>query len=447
MAFEVNFDGLVGPTHNYSGLSFGNVASTRHGRSASNPREAAKQGLAKMKALHDMGFKQGVLAPQERPDVASLRRLGFGGDDAAVLLQAAKDAPAILAAVSSASAMWTANAATVSPSADTLDGRVHFTPANLNNKFHRSIEHPVTHRVLQAMFHDESAFAVHEALPAQMHFGDEGAANHTRLCGDYGKPGVEFFVFGASAFDSRYPTPARFPARQTLEACQAVARLHGLQADGVVYAQQDPATVDAGVFHNDVIAVGNGPVLFHHEKAFLQQKAVLAELQEKLARKGADFVSVEVPDSVISVDEAVKSYLFNSQLLSKPDGKMVIVVPEECRNQDKVWHYLQTLAGAGGAIDEVRAFDLKQSMQNGGGPACLRLRVVLSEQELAVVNQNVLMSDVLYGKLTQWVDRHYRDRLLPEDLADSALLNECRVALDELTQLLGLGSVYPFQLV
>ena len=27
MAYEVNFDGLVGPTHNYAGLSYGNVAS------------------------------------------------------------------------------------------------------------------------------------------------------------------------------------------------------------------------------------------------------------------------------------------------------------------------------------------------------------------------------------------------------------------------------------
>jgi len=277
-AFEVNFDGLVGPTHNYSGLSFGNVASTGNQNAASNPRLAAKQGLAKMKALHDLGFKQGVLAPHERPDVASLRRLGFGGSDAEVIARAAKEAPAILAAATSASCMWTANAATVSPSGDTADGRVHFTPANLNNKFHRAIEHPTTRRILQAMFADENRFMVHEALPAQMHFGDEGAANHTRFCHQYDGAGVEFFVFGASAFDSRYPKPARFPARQTLEACQAVARLHGLSEAGVVYAQQDPDTIDAGVFHNDVISVGNRNVLFHHEKSFLHQQAVLDEL-------------------------------------------------------------------------------------------------------------------------------------------------------------------------
>jgi len=445
-AFEVNFDGLVGPTHNYSGLSYGNVASTGNQSAASNPKLAAKQGLAKMKALHDAGFKQGVLAPQERPDVASLRQLGFAGSDAEVIARAAKEAPAILAACTSASSMWTANAATVSPSADTADGRVHFTPANLNNKFHRAIEHPTTRRVLSAMFADESRFAVHPALPAQMHFGDEGAANHTRFCAEYDAPGVEFFVFGASAFDTRYPKPAKFPARQTLEASQAIARLHGLSEAGVVYAQQDPDTIDAGVFHNDVISVGNGNVLFHHQKSFLHQAEVLAELDRKLAARGGQFIAIEVPDAEVSVEEAVKSYLFNSQLLTRADGKMAIVVPEECRNQPRVWAYLEKLLASNGPIAEVKVFDLKQSMQNGGGPACLRLRVALSDAEIAAVNPKVMMSDALFGQLNGWVDKHYRDRLSPDDLADPQLLVECRSALDELTVILGLGSVYPFQL-
>ncbi|MDN0076275.1 N-succinylarginine dihydrolase [Crenobacter sp. SG2303] len=445
-AYEVNFDGLVGPTHNYSGLSYGNVASTGNQNAASNPKLAAKQGLAKMKALHDAGFKQGVLAPQERPDVASLRQLGFAGSDAEVIARAAKEAPAILAACTSASSMWTANAATVSPSADTADGRVHFTPANLNNKFHRAIEHPTTRRVLSAMFADESRFAVHPALPAQMHFGDEGAANHTRFCAEYDAPGVEFFVFGASAFDTRYPKPVKFPARQTLEASQAIARLHGLSEAGVVYAQQDPATIDAGVFHNDVISVGNRNVLFHHEKSFLQQVEVLAELDRKLAARGGKFIGIEVPDAEVSVEEAVKSYLFNSQLLSRADGKMIIVVPEECRNMPRVWAYLEKLVASNGPIAEVKVFDLKQSMQNGGGPACLRLRVALSDAEIAAVNPKVMMSDALFGQLNAWVDKHYRDRLSPDDLADPQLLVECRTALDELTGILGLGAVYPFQL-
>lgn len=443
---EVNFDGLVGPTHNYGGLSYGNVASQSNSQQGSNPREAARQGLAKMKALMELGFTQGVLAPQERPDVAALRRLGFAGSDAEVIAQAARDAMPLLVASCSASSMWVANAATVSPSADTADGRVHFTAANLNCKFHRSIEHPTTSRVLQAMFADPAHFAHHEALPAVAQFGDEGAANHTRLCRDYGEAGVEFFVYGRSAFDARVPAPQKYPARQTLEASQAVARLHGLSEQGVVFAQQNPAVIDQGVFHNDVIAVGNGELLFHHQDAFLDSDRVLAELQTKLAARGGRLQAISVPRADVSVDDAVRTYLFNSQLLTRADGSMLLVVPEECRANPRVWSYLEQLTGQGTGIAEVKVFDLKQSMRNGGGPACLRLRVALKPGELAAVNPGVILTPALHDTLNDWVERHYRDRLVEADMADPQLLIECREALDELTRILQLGSVYPFQL-
>ena len=445
-SYEVNFDGLVGPTHNYGGLSFGNVASQSNSQQHSNPKEAALQGLQKMKALMDMGFVQGVLAPQERPDVAALRSLGFSGSDAQVIQQAAKQAMPLLVASCSASSMWVANAATVSPSADTFDGRVHFTAANLNCKYHRSIEHPTTSRVLGAMFADQQHFAHHAALPAVAQFGDEGAANHTRFCRSYGEAGVEFFVFGRAAFDTRFPAPQKYPARQTLEASQAVARLHGLSDEGVVFAQQNPAVIDQGVFHNDVIAVGNGEVLFYHEDAFLNTEHMLSELHDKLNRRGGRFQAICVPRTEVAVEDAVRSYLFNSQLLSRADGSMLLIVPEECRSNERVWNYLQRLIADESPIREVKVFDLKQSMQNGGGPACLRLRVALNETELAAVNPGVIMTAPLYDTLTQWVDKHYRDRLSESDLADPQLLTECRTALDELTQHLKLGAVYPFQI-
>lgn len=444
-AFEANFDGLVGPTHNYAGLSYGNVASTGNGQRTANPRLAARQGLDKMKALADLGFRQGVLAPHERPDVASLRQLGFAGSDAQVIARAAREAPAVLAACSSASPMWTANAATVSPSADSADGRVHFTPANLNNKFHRAIEHPTTGRVLAATFADPRCFAHHPALPAHMAFGDEGAANHTRLCADYGAPGVQLFVYGQRAFDASANGPRRYPARQTLEASQAVARQHGLNPARVVFAQQAPAAIDAGVFHNDVIAVGNRDVLFYHQHAFADADATLAALADAMHGVGASLRPLQVPAAAVSIEDAVRSYLFNSQLLSRADGRMLLVVPEECRHVEPVWAYLQDLLASQGPIAEVRVFDLKQSMQNGGGPACLRLRVALTADECAAVNPAVWINDDRYASLCAWVDRHYRDRLSADDLADPQLLQECRTALDELTQLLQLGSIYPFQ--
>ena len=441
-AREFNFDGLVGPTHNYSGLSYGNVASKNNRGAVANPRLAALQGLQKMKALADRGFGQGVLAPQERPALATLRGLGFAGDDAAVIARASREAPALLSACYSASSMWTANAATVSPSADTPDGRVHFTPANLNNKFHRSIEHPTTARILAAVFGSADHFTHHAALPGCPQFGDEGAANHTRLTRAYGQPGVELFVYGASGFDLSMPAPKRFPARQTLEASQAVARLHGLAPDRVLFAQQNPDVIDAGVFHNDVIAVGNGRVLFCHENAFLNQDSVIDELGKRL---GNTFAAVEVPASAVSVQDAVSSYLFNSQLLTRDDGDMILVVPEECRSNERVWAYLQSLLAAKTPIRELLVMDLRESMKNGGGPACLRLRVELNAAEQAAVNPGVLMNDALYSTLTAWVSKHYRDRLADTDLADPQLAIESRTALDELTAILKLGSVYPFQ--
>lgn len=442
--YEINFDGLVGPTHHYAGLSFGNVASTNNRNNLSNPKLAAQQGLLKMKALADLGLKQGVFAPQERPHVPTLRRLGFSGSDSDVIAAAMRVSPALLSALSSASSMWTANSCTVSPSADSADGRVHFTAGNLNNKFHRSIEHQTTSRILQAMFNHDVYFAHHEALPEAALFGDEGAANHNRLGGAYDQAGIQVFVYGQQQLGGTV-APKKFPARQTREASEAIARLHGLHADRTVFVQQNPEVIDQGVFHNDVIAVSNQQVLFHHQQAFLNQSQALAEIREKMAVIGQDFVAIEVPEQRVSVQDAVSTYLFNSQILTRPDGAMTLVVPEESRQNASVWAYLTDLLQMGTPIDQIKVFDLRESMRNGGGPACLRLRVALNDAELAAVNPNIMMNDALFSTLNQWVERHYRDRLAQDDLADPQLLIESRTALDELTQILGLGSVYHFQ--
>ncbi|WP_235039995.1 N-succinylarginine dihydrolase [Vreelandella profundi] len=440
---EVNFDGLVGPTHNYSGLAVGNVASMSHGGLVSNPKEGALQGLLKMKSLMDAGYAQGVLPPQQRPDIGALRDLGFKGSHREVLARAATEAPHLLRAVCSASSMWTANAGTITPSRDAWDSRVHFTPANLQSSFHRYLEPQTTGRVLRAIFHDEQYFAHHPVLPATPDFSDEGAANHTRLCGEHGEPGVHLFVYGRQSFGGERQ-PARFPARQTLEASQAVARQHGLTEAQTVFAQQHPDAIDAGVFHNDVIAVGNGPVLLYHEMAFLDEEGTLDELRAKMS---TPLIPIRVPLDAVSMEDAVASYLFNSQLLSNPDGTMTLVVPSECQEREAVWRTLQGYLLAGNnPISDVIVKDVKQSMRNGGGPACLRLRVVLTDAECAALTGRVLLTDALYGDLTAWVNRHYRDRLAPDDLADPQLAEESLTALDELTQLLQIGSVYPFQL-
>lgn len=442
--FEANFDGLVGPTHNYAGLSFGNIASKANANNHSNPKVAAKEGLLKMKTLNDLGLVQGVLAPQERPDIYTLRRLGFSGSDQQVVEAAGKQSLSVLRACYSASSMWTANAATVSPSADSADNKLHFTPANLNNQFHRSIEPETTGRILQAIFNDDKHFAHHNHLPENDHFGDEGAANHTRLCTEHGASGVQLFVFGKTAFDASKPKPANFPARQTLEASQAVARLHQLDESNTVFMQQNPAIIDAGAFHNDVVSVGNQNVLFYHEQAFLNTAEDFAQIQQKF---GADnqlhFIGVK--ESEVSIQEAIKTYLFNTQIITLPNGEMMIVAPMECHDSPAVKAYLDKLVTLNTPIKTVKFFDVKQSMRNGGGPACLRLRVAMNEVERAAANQNCFMSDALFASLNSWVDKHYRDQITDDDLLDPQLITESRAALDELTQILNLGSVYTFQ--
>lgn len=441
MAFEVNFDGIVGPTHNYAGLSAGNLASQRHARSVSHPKQAALQGLAKMKYLADLGLKQAVLPPQRRPDLAMLRRLGFEGSDADVLENAGKQGPRLLAAVYSASSMWAANAATVSPSADSADGRVHFTPANLVTQFHRSLEPPGTAAVLKAIFADASAFAHHLPLPASPAFGDEGAANHTRLCASYGTPGVQMFVYGRSAFEPG-PAPAQFPARQTIEASQAIARLHRLDPSRVVFARQNPVAVDAGAFHNDVVAVGNENVLLYHASAHADGSEVVAEIRRKFAAcLQATLHAIEVSESQVSLKDAIGTYLFNSQLVTLPGGRMAIIAPLESQEHPGVKRFIDSLVAGDSPIDSAHYLDVRQSMRNGGGPACLRLRVVLTERELALVHPGVVLTDALYAQLVDWVNRRYRDTLRPDDLRDPALARESNDAMDELARILNLSLI------
>jgi len=435
-AVEVNYDGLVGPTHNYAGLSIGNEASTQNEGKVSDPKAAALQGLTKMKHLLDLGLVQGVIPPHERPAIGTLRRMGFHGGEERILEAAWKFSPELLARTCSASSMWVANAATVSPSADTEDGRVHFTPANLATLFHREIESAQTSVTLRRLFADEAFFAHHPALPSSSLLGDEGAANHMRLSKTHGDQGVEIFVWGRQGLAKKAPT-SKYPARQTLEASRLVARAHGLSRNRCLFVQQNPEVIDEGVFHNDVIAVANESVLFAHEKAFVGGFS---------AFEGLDLEIIEVPDDRVSVADAVTSYLFNSQLVTTDHG-MRLIAPSECRENERVHAFLEALVDRQNAIEEVHYLDLRESMRNGGGPACLRLRVVLTPAELEAAHAPCLLDATRIAELETWVVAHYRDRLEPDDLRDPALLRESREALDELTEILELGPIYPFQQV
>lgn len=437
---EHNFDGLVGPTHSYAGLAAGNVASMTHGGQVSNPRAAALQGLAKMRFVRDLGIPQAVLPPHPRPAVHVLKRLGFTGSDEEVIARAAKENEHLLRLCSSASAMWTANAATVFASSDSSDGRLHLVPANLQAMFHRSIEAETTTRVLRSIFRDESRFLVHDPLPGGGQFADEGAANHTRLFVD-GRPAVHVLAWGRAAFGSA-PTPSQFPARQTLEASTALARLGGIAFEQSLFPQQHPEGIDRGGFHTDVLAVGNGHFFMVHELAFANWPALERELRLRL---GDALIVAFASEDEFPAAEAIRAYPFNSQVVTLRDGSMRIVAPVESRESEASRAFFERIIASGGPVKAVHYLDVRQSMDNGGGPACLRLRVPLTREENEAIDARVFLDDELLGNLESWITRHYRDRLSPADLTDPLLWREGMTALDELTGLLRLGSVYPFQ--
>ena len=410
---EINFDGIIGPSHNYAGLSFGNLASTRNAGHVSQPRAAALQGIDKMRANLALGLAQGIFVPHARPNREWLSELGATIGDAD---------PALAANAMSASAMWAANAATVSPGPDTLDGRCHVTPANLRTMPHRSHEWPGTLAQLRIAFGDERHFAVHGPVPPA--FGDEGAANHMRLTSRHEDKGAELFVYGVSG--------GAFPARQHVEACRAIARLHGLDPARTLFVEQSEEAIAAGAFHNDVVAVANENVLFAHEQAFADRAALVAFCEAQVP----GFELVEVPAAEVSLADAISSYLFNAQLVTPPDGEMTLIVPTEARETASVWRWLEAHVAGNGPIRRVEMVDVRQSMANGGGPACLRLRVVADP---ATVDPRFLVDDERLDAIAEVVRRHWPVEIDTADLQRPSLIADVERARAELLDLLDLA--------
>lgn len=440
---EINFDGLIGPTHNFSGLAYGNIASLSSRFHVSSPKKAALQGLLKMRLIHKLGIKQAFIPPHERPNIESLRQYGYVGTDKQVLEKSAQDNPGLLLTCSSASAMWTANAATISPSADSGDSRVHITTANLAAQKHRSIEPSRTERFLKKIFSEQDCFTVHPLLENSGVFTDEGAANHMRLSSEHGSLGLEVFVYGRAGRQAS-GKPEKYPARQSLEASRAVAANHGLPDERTVYAQQNPYVIDQGVFHNDVIAASNENVFLIHEKALVDTDRVIDEIQKKFKKISDEPLHViKVAEEELSVEQAVTTYFFNNQIVTLPDNTMALIAPEECREQAK--DLIDSIIEGDNPVKQVHFVNLQESMLNGGGPACLRLRVVLTGRESSLVHPGFLLGDKYFDIMENWIKKHYRDRIHIDDLKDYKLLQESREALDELTQIFRMGSLYSFQ--
>jgi succinylarginine dihydrolase len=416
MITEINFDGIVGPTHNYAGLSPGNIASAKNSGSVSRPREAALQGIEKMRANAALGLAQGWFMPLARPDDAWLSALS--GSDTTV-------APHIRAASWSASSMWAANAATVSPAADCKNGRCHLTVANLVTMAHRSHEWPGTLAQLRLAFADDH-FRVHAPIPAP--FGDEGAANHMRLAPWHESAGVEIFVYGVSG--------GGFPARQHEQASRAIARRHGLDPSRSLFIEQSPEAIAAGAFHNDVVAVANGPVLFTHERAFADRETAHAAI-----RAAAPWCEIiEIGEAEVPLADAITSYLFNAQLVTLPDDSgMALIVPTEAVETRSVAMTLNLLTSGNGPIRRVIPVNVRQSMANGGGPACLRLRVVADP---AHVDPRFMVSEAKLDLAASIIAAHWPEEIAISDIGHPALRRTvvaARSALLEALDLMALG--------
>jgi succinylarginine dihydrolase len=434
---EINFDGLIGPTHNYAGLSQGNLASQKHLNQTSNPKAAALQGLDKMRLIMDQGIPQGFFLPHERPHLMTLRAIGFGGTDEEVINQAAKKNPALLKNVYSASSMWSANAATFSPSIDSNDQKIHITPANLNSMFHRSIEHEFTKTQLELMF--GGVAKVHEPIKNISGYGDEGAANHLRVSAQHLMPGFQIFVYGSSAFEVHQG----IIARQAEEISQAVSTQHQLDPDRVLFLKQNEQAIHSGSFHNDIVSLANEEVFIFHQEAFadrVELERVLHQLKDHV--KG--FHPIEILSKDISLDDLVSSYLLNSQLITVKNNEMMMLLPEEVQNHGNCMKWLEEIKSSS-PIKRFEFVDIHQSMMNGGGPACLRFKAVVNSDELDKINKKFLLSPEKLINLRALVSKHYRDRINPDDLLDIKLMEESYLFLDELTQLLGIGSIYSFQ--
>ncbi len=451
-AAEANFDGLVGMTHNYAGLAAGNMASQNNAGRISNPKAAALQGIAKMEAVAALGVTQCFLPPHERPALWVLRQYGFTGDDERVLADAHANKPHLLAQCCSSSFMWSANAGTVAPAHDARDQRTHLVVANLKSMPHRSIEPSSTNAILRAVFADRERFVVHQALPSAADMGDEGAANHTRFfdATNAQQPATHFFVYGIDTANPQQ-RPKIHPARQSLQASQSIAKLLQLDLAQCVFAQQHPDAIDQGVFHNDVVAVGNASTLLYHQDAWLDCDRVLNALAESV---GKSFCPIAVSRDELTIAEAVSTYLFNSQLVTTPDGTMTLVCPIEVEHHDRARAVAQRIQGdPRNSISRILYLDVRESMRNGGGPACLRLRVPLappsglapSINSLRGIHPGCIFNSQRATELRLWIEQWYPNQLTPEDLADPMLLKRNRDALDSLTQQLGLPAIYPFQ--
>jgi succinylarginine dihydrolase len=201
-----------------------------------------------------------------------------------------------------------------------------------------------------------------------------------------------------------------------------------------MFVEQSEEAIAAGAFHNDVVAVANEHVLFAHEKAFADRSALVVNCE----RLVPGFELVEVPDAEVPLADAISSYLFNAQLVTPPDSEMTLVVPEEARETPSVWTWLQRHLVGNGPIRRVQVVDVRQSMANGGGPACLRLRVAADADR---VDPRFLVDEAKLDRLSAVIAQHWPEEIANADLTSESLIGTVERARAALLDALELGEL------
>ena len=435
-------EGLVGPQHLFGGLSLGNLASMNHAEIPSSPRAAALESLSKMEILLDRDIPVAVYLPQPRLCWRSLRRLGFHGSKEELLAQASKTEHSIwLRRCSSSSNMWAANAATIIPSNDSLDEQTHIIIANLSAMYHRSIEAPYTTAYFEEVFASHRDIQIHEALAAHSELGDEGAANHTRLSID--STFLHLFAYGKLT-DTVGTTTSKskpFPARQAFEASSAVARLGQLKEDNALFLKQSEYGIRSGAFHTDVLAVGAAHVFLMHEAAFEDLDSSIQKIKAKLP----ELHIVCATEKELPIKNAVAAYPFNSQLIKISEKQFLLIAPEESETDPFCRRFLERcqhdLAQKAQIDLELIYTSLKQSMSNGGGPACLRLRLLLPEKTIEKLKNTVLLDHSKLAQLRQIVQNRYPSRFTIAQLSDALVHDYNAETIDEICSLFAVNSL------
>jgi len=192
----------------------------------------------------------------------------------------------------------------------------------------------------------------------------------------------------------------------------------------------------ACVFHNDVISTAHEHLWFMHEVAFENVDASLGEIEAAYLRQtGRNLRIIVVGSDELPLPVAVQTYLFNSQIITLPKAdprepsRFHWIAPQQCEKTLETNQLLQRWQKDRElSLEKVHYVSLQESMANGGGPACLRLRISLNREQLAALPPRIFLDAEQYHRVHDWIVKWYPEQLALSDLADATLVEHFQQA-------------------